>query len=166
MKISRLMILAKFSPVKRQIRGKPLKSQPKNYGNTHRTPMRNSLRILSSKPVTITANISSVSVIGTKDKEGENMENKNDGIIFNPNLIWLPTPPQMKSAEDFAHIDAFLPGSTGERIEDGILQRYGIGDFTMKIGGTVYDVSTHFSTDGKQSVLQQFRDLLLSQKLI
>ena len=36
----------------------------------------------------------------------------------------------------------------------------------MKIGGTVYEVSTHFSTDGKQSVLQQFRDLLLSQKLI
>ena len=37
---------------------------------------------------------------------------------------------------------------------------------TMKIGGTVYEISTHFSTDGKQSVLQQFRDLLLSQNLI
>ena len=46
------------------------------------------------------------------------MENKTDGIIFNPNLIWLPTPPQMESAEDFAYVDAFLPGSTGERIED------------------------------------------------
>lgn len=56
MEISRLVILAKFSPVKRQIRGKPLKSQPKNYGNTHRTLMRNSLRILSSKPVSITVN--------------------------------------------------------------------------------------------------------------
>ena len=39
-------------------------------------------------------------------------------------------------------------------------------DFTMKVGGTIYEVSTHFSTDGKQSVLQQFRDLLLSQNLI
>lgn len=38
--------------------------------------------------------------------------------------------------------------------------------FDMKIGGTVYEVSTHFSENGKQSVLQQFRDLLLSQKLI
>ena len=94
------------------------------------------------------------------------MENKTDGIIFNPNLIWLPTPPQMESAEDFAYVDAFLPGITGERIEDGKLQRYGIGDFTMKTGGTVYEVATHFSTDGKQSVLQQFRDLLLSQKLL
>lgn len=94
------------------------------------------------------------------------MENKTDGIIFNPNLIWLPTPLQMDSAEDFECVDAFLPGSTGERIEDGKLQRYGIGNFTMKIGGTVYEVATHFSTDGKQSVLQQFRDLLLSQNLI
>ncbi len=94
------------------------------------------------------------------------MENRTDGIIFNPNLIWLPTPPQMDSAEDFAYVDAFLPNATGERIEDGILQRYGIGDFTMKIGSTVYEVSTHFSEDGRQSVLQQFRDLLLSQKLL
>ncbi len=94
------------------------------------------------------------------------MENKTDGIIFNPNLIWLPTPPQMESVEDFECVDAFLPGSTGERIEDGKLQRYGIGNFTMKIGGTVYEVATHFSTDGKQSVLQQFRDLLLTQNLI
>lgn len=91
------------------------------------------------------------------------MENKNDGIIFNSHLIWLPTPPQMESAEDFGYVDAFLPGSTGERIEDGKLQRYGIGDFTMKIGGTVYEVATHFNEDGRQSVLQQFRDLLLAK---
>ncbi len=94
------------------------------------------------------------------------MENRTDGMIFNPNLIWLPTPPQMESAEDFECVDAFLPGSTGERIEDGKLQRYGIGNFTIKIGGTVYEVATHFSTDDKQSVLQQFRDLLISQNLI
>ena len=94
------------------------------------------------------------------------MNIKTEEMIVNPNLIWLPAPPQMESAEDFECVDTFLPGSTGERIEDGKLQRYGIGDFTMKIGGTIYEVSTHFSTDGKQSVLQQFRDLLLSQKLI
>ena len=93
------------------------------------------------------------------------MENKTDGIIFNPNLIWLPTPPQMDSVEDFECVDAFLPDSAEECIEDGKLQRYGIGNFTMKIGGTVYEVATHFSTDGKQSVLQQFRDLLISQNL-
>lgn len=94
------------------------------------------------------------------------MENRNDRIIFNPNLIWLCTPPKMESAEDFEYVDAFLPHNTDERIESGKLQRYGVGDFSMKIGGTVYEVSTHFSDDGSQSVLQQFRDILLSQKLI
>lgn len=94
------------------------------------------------------------------------MENRADGMIVNPNLIWLATPPQMESVEDFVYVNAFLPNNTGERIENGNLQRYGVSDFTMKIGGTVYEVATHFSTDGKQSVLQQFRDLLLSQNLI
>lgn len=51
------------------------------------------------------------------------MKNRIDGMIVNPNLIWLPTPPRMESAEDFAYVDAFLPDSTGERIEDGKLQR-------------------------------------------
>lgn len=94
------------------------------------------------------------------------MKIKTGEMIVNPNLIWLPTPPQMESFEDFEYVDAFLPDGAGERIEDGNLNCYGIGDFTMKIGGTIYEVSTHFSTDGKQSVLQQFRDLLLSQNLI
>ena len=35
--------------------------------------------------------------------------------------------------------------------------------FDMRIGGTVYEVTTHFNGSGKQSVLQQFRDLLLTQ---
>ena len=91
------------------------------------------------------------------------MNIKTEEMIVNPNLIWLPTPPRMKSTEDFVYVDAFLPDSTGERIEDGKLQRYGIGDFTMKIGGTVYEVATHFNEDGRQSVLQQFRDLLLAK---
>lgn len=33
--------------------------------------------------------------------------------------------------------------------------------FSMKIGGMVYDVTTHFNAEGKETVLKQFRDLLL-----
>ena len=33
--------------------------------------------------------------------------------------------------------------------------------FSMQIGGTVYEVTTHFDTDGRETVLKQFRDLLL-----
>ena len=39
-------------------------------------------------------------------------------------------------------------------------------DFKMKIGGTIYVVSTHFNPEGNQCVLQQFRDLILSEELL
>ncbi len=38
--------------------------------------------------------------------------------------------------------------------------------FVMKIGGTKYEVSTHFNTKGKETVLQQFKDLLLELDLV
>lgn len=38
--------------------------------------------------------------------------------------------------------------------------------FVVKIGGTTYEVSTHFSTQGKESVLQQFKELLLELDLV
>lgn len=38
--------------------------------------------------------------------------------------------------------------------------------FVMKIGGTTYEVSTHFSTKGKETVLQQFKDLLIELDLV
>ena len=39
-------------------------------------------------------------------------------------------------------------------------------DFKMKIGGTIYVVSTHFNPEGNQCVLEQFRDLILSEDLL
>ena len=33
--------------------------------------------------------------------------------------------------------------------------------FYMKIGGTVYDVTTHYDPKGRQCVLEQFKELLL-----
>ena len=38
--------------------------------------------------------------------------------------------------------------------------------FVMKIGGTTYEVTTHFSTKGKETVLQQFKDLLIELDLV
>lgn len=35
-------------------------------------------------------------------------------------------------------------------------------NFRMNISGTKYEVSTHFDSSGRQSVLQQFRALLLN----
>ena len=56
------------------------------------------------------------------------------------------------------------PDNTLEAIPVRVLPRE--HSFSMKIGGTVFDVSTHFSVDGRQSILQQFRDLILSESLV
>ena len=36
----------------------------------------------------------------------------------------------------------------------------GEGSFELTIGGTTYEVSTHFDPDGRESVLGQFKRLL------
>ncbi len=36
--------------------------------------------------------------------------------------------------------------------------------FFMKIGGTTYEVRTHFNPKGRENVLQQFEDLLAELK--
>ena len=38
--------------------------------------------------------------------------------------------------------------------------------FVMKIGGTTYEVSTHFNPKGRQCLLEQFKELILSEHLI
>ena len=35
--------------------------------------------------------------------------------------------------------------------------------FEIKIAGTTYEVVTHFNPEGRQSVLEQFRDLILRE---
>ena len=39
-------------------------------------------------------------------------------------------------------------------------------NFTQRIGTVDYVVNTHFTEDGNSTILSQFRDLILSQKLI
>ncbi|RGH12977.1 hypothetical protein DWV75_15005 [Ruminococcus sp. AF12-5] len=36
---------------------------------------------------------------------------------------------------------------------------------SMKIGGTTYEVSTHFNPKGRQCLLEQFKELILSEDL-
>ena len=61
----------------------------------------------------------------------------------------------------------YCPRSPDIRIESGKLVRFsGENEFFLKIGGTTYEVNTHFSKKGKQSVLEQFKELILSEKLV
>lgn len=42
----------------------------------------------------------------------------------------------------------------------------GEDSFELNIGGTTYEVSTHFNADGRQSVWEQFMALILKEQLI
>ena len=39
-------------------------------------------------------------------------------------------------------------------------------NFEIKIGCTTYEVHSHFNIEGKQSVLEQFKNIILSENLI
>lgn len=36
--------------------------------------------------------------------------------------------------------------------------------FSMKIGNTIYDITTHLKNEGKRTVLNQFKELLLANQ--
>ena len=56
--------------------------------------------------------------------------------------------------------DEILPYSTAVKEKRNIVNQPS-NAFSLKVGGTYFDVSTHFDTTGRQSVLQQFKDLIL-----
>ena len=87
----------------------------------------------------------------------------NDGFTLNPNVIWM-LPPKPVEEDVSESLPCKYPDAD---IESGELVCFrGEDEFSLKIGGTTYDVSTHFSTKGKESVLEQFKRLILSEKLI
>ena len=56
--------------------------------------------------------------------------------------------------------DEILPYSTAVKEKRNIVNQPA-NEFSLKVGGTYFDVSTHFDVNGRQSVLQQFKDLIL-----
>ena len=38
--------------------------------------------------------------------------------------------------------------------------------FSIRIGGTFYDVTTHLKTEGKRTVLNQFKEMLLANQYV
>lgn len=46
---------------------------------------------------------------------------------------------------------------------ENIFENNAESHFRMKVGGTVYDVTTHFDPQGRQCVLEQFKELLLQK---
>ncbi len=69
-----------------------------------------------------------------------------------------------KESESIYMADYVFP-SNG-RLNHDRIRRLGEGCFSLKIGGTTYDVSTHYNRDGNQCILDQFQRLILAENLI
>ena len=87
--------------------------------------------------------------------------------MINPNVIWMSPPEPIDEDEPVNLAQAVTPRCPDVLIKSGKLERFsGENKFSLKIGGTTYEVSTRFSTKGKQSVLEQFNKLILSENLV
>ena len=64
--------------------------------------------------------------------------------------------------EPICLLDYLIPES--ENTEK--IRHFGEDTFVKRIGGTTYEVSTHFNPNGRQSALEQFKQLILSENLI
>ncbi len=92
---------------------------------------------------------------------------KLETFTVNPNAVYMLPPEPIDENEKIHLSQEILPRSPDIRIESRKLVRFsGENEFSLKIGGTTYEVNTHFSKKGKQSVLEQFKELILSENLI
>lgn len=66
----------------------------------------------------------------------------------------------IENPDEISLSDEILPYSTAVKEKRNIMHQPA-NEFSLKVGGTYFDVSTHFDTTGRQSVLQQFKDLIL-----
>lgn len=92
---------------------------------------------------------------------------KIETFTASPNAVYMLPPEPIDENEKINLSQEVLPRSPDIRIESGKLVRFsGENEFSLKIGGTTYEVNTHFNKKGKQSVLEQFKELILSENLV
>ena len=92
---------------------------------------------------------------------------KLETFTASPNVVYMLPHEPIDENKKINLSQEVLPRSPDIRIESGKLVRFsGENEFSLKIGGTTYEVNTHFSKKGKQSVLEQFKELILSEKLV
>ena len=92
---------------------------------------------------------------------------KLETFTVNPNAVYMLPHEPIDENEKINLSQEVLPHSPDIRIESGKLVRFsGENEFSLKISGTIYEVNTYFSKKGKQSVLEQFKELILSEKSV
>ena len=92
---------------------------------------------------------------------------KLETFTASPNVVYMLPSEPIDEKEKINLSQEILLRSPDICIESRKLVRFsGENEFSLKIGGTTYEVNTHFSKKGKQSVLEQFKELILSENLI
>ena len=81
-------------------------------------------------------------------------------ITMQPIPIILVDRPRLDENESFENLKYYLDTNKRQRHEI----KYPLDElnFTTKIGNTEYEVSTNFDISGKQTLLEQFKKLILS----
>lgn len=87
-------------------------------------------------------------------------------IYPNKEVIYVSSPEPIDGNEPVCLVDYMLPRSEERTLDYSRMRRFGEDNFKLKIGGTTYEISTHFNPEGRQCVMEQFKELILSEKLI
>lgn len=87
-------------------------------------------------------------------------------IYPNKEVVYAVPPEPIDENEPICLLDYLIPESKERTAYAEKLRCFGEDTFVKKIGGTTYEVSTHFNPNGRQSALEQFKQLILSEHLI
>ena len=87
-------------------------------------------------------------------------------IYPNKEVIYVSSLEPIDGNEPVCLVDYMLPRSKERTLDYSRMRRFGEDNFKLKIGGTTYEISTHFNPEGRQCVMEQFKELILSEKLI
>ena len=87
--------------------------------------------------------------------------------IFPDDKSIFVVPPEPIDENEFTSLSDIMASRSDEAVVDrSKTRRFGEETFQMKIGGTTYEVSTHFNPKGRQCIFEQFKELILSEKLL
>ena len=84
----------------------------------------------------------------------------------NNEVVYVVPPEPIDENEPVCLADFMIPRSNECVLDYSKVRRFGEDTFTMKVGSTTYEVSTHFNPNGRQCVMEQFKQLILSEHLI
>lgn len=87
-------------------------------------------------------------------------------IYPNNEAVYIQPAEPIDENEPICLVDYVLPRNNERPLDYSRVRRFGEDNFKLKIGGTTYEIATHFNPNGGRCVMEQFKELILSEKLI